>query len=478
MASRRLFSIARVLFLMIVVLAAFGLPVQRSEARIEIGPRRFTFKIDPATALEDLLPIAPKTLSVLPPYLNEDLLQVPEVTLGNPLGKLPKSKDDPEEEMAHFIAKINHLNKPDPDGFLKALIANRSDLRGLPFLMGKDCRMEVKRAQLFAETVAVIERHLQEVAQSDPEAASVPNKKYTEALYWRNLDKVMADKGSDAKSHRSQTSKDELDHAGRIGLVQMIAPKSAPYRVVLAKYLATVEHAEATRELARLALFSPQENVRTAAIDGLKARPAHDYAKVLLQGFRYPLPEVSTRAAEALVALRCKDVLADLVDILEQPDPRAPAKQQVDGKDLTVVRELVRVNHHRNCLLCHAPANTEGVPRDVLTAPVTLPSAPLNRGYRGGGLSPDIFVRIDVTYLRQDFSMLMPVKKEMQRFDFLVRTRVLSAAAAAECATLLAKQGTPPSHRAAGYALRELTGRDPEAATPEAWRRVLKLAQR
>ena len=35
--------------------------------------------------------------------------------------------------------------------------------------------------------------------------------------------------------------------------------------------------------------------------------------------------------------------------------------------------ELVRVNHHRNCMLCHAPANVKGVPTGVLTVAVPLP---------------------------------------------------------------------------------------------------------
>jgi hypothetical protein len=75
--------------------------------------------------------------------------------------------------------------------------------------------------------------------------------------------------------------------------------------------------------------------------------------------------------------------------------------------------------------------------------------------------------------------MLMRVENaapwpEMQRFDFLVRTRVLTTEEAAECATYLARQ-TPPNHAAAQYALRELTGQQPAEATAQAWRKLLKL---
>lgn len=63
---------------------------------------------------------------------------------------------------------------------------------------------------------------------------------------------------------------------------------------------------------------------------------------------------------------------------------------------------------------------------------------------------------------------------EMQRFDFFVRTRNVTATEAAEYTKQLAKV-TPPNHAAAQYALRELVGRAPEETTPEGWRRLLKL---
>ena len=69
---------------------------------------------------------------------------------------------------------------------------------------------------------------------------------------------------------------------------------------------------------------------------------------------------------------------------------------------------------------------------------------------------------------------------EMQRFDFLVRTRELTVKEAqaykAYCEAEEAGRQSP-YHRAAVYALRELTGRDTEP-TPQAWRRLLKLPDR
>jgi hypothetical protein len=103
----------------------------------------------------------------------------------------------------------------------------------------------------------------------------------------------------------------------------------------LPNYLATLKHADATRPLAKPAIFSPNDKVRAAAIEKLKPRASKDYADVLMQGFRYPLPVVSERAAEALVALKCADALPGLVKELERPDPRAP--QKFPGLDVSVV---------------------------------------------------------------------------------------------------------------------------------------------
>ena len=69
---------------------------------------------------------------------------------------------------------------------------------------------------------------------------------------------------------------------------------------------------------------------------------------------------------------------------------------------------------------------------------------------------------------------------EMQRFDFLVRTRTLSEADAKAYAALFVNKEPgvlPPNHRAALAALRELTGRDTEP-TAAAWRRLLGVKGR
>ena len=111
-----------------------------------------------------------------------------------------------------------------------------------------------------------------------------------------------------------------------------------------------------------------------------------------------------------------------------------------------------------------------------------LPS--LSEGGYGNQGIPDNLVRIDVTYLRQDFSVMMPVKNaapwpEMQRFDFVARTRTLGDD---ELKDYVAKFDNlepgvlPPNHKAALSALRELTGKD-TTPTAEAWRKLVKTVR-
>ena len=66
---------------------------------------------------------------------------------------------------------------------------------------------------------------------------------------------------------------------------------------------------------------------------------------------------------------------------------------------------------------------------------------------------------------------------EMQRFDFLVRTRAVTEAEATEMPGKAGPAGSRAVRRrtsAALVALRELTGKDAKP-TAEAWRRVLEL---
>src|SRR5207244_980269 len=127
--------------------------------------------------------------------------------------------------------------------------------------------------------------------------------------------------------------------------------QSPAVRQKLVALLAEWNDPQASVLLAQRALYDLSADVRTSAVKALKNRPAKEYRRVLLDGLRYPWSPVAEHAAEALVRLRDYDVTAELVSLVDKPDPRRP---HPDDKGRTVVAELVAINHLRNCLLCHA----------------------------------------------------------------------------------------------------------------------------
>jgi hypothetical protein len=471
---------------------------------------RFQFNIAANTPLKDLLPEPPKVNKRAGPVLVEDLAQVPEVEFQAP----PTRKQAAEaatRNVAFTIAKINHLNGKKTDGFLEALVGERPDLAGLPFAMGDACRTKGERSKQFALAVATVRRALQPQAQAAPQApnaapappapgASIGTATAAVAgnivlagpatadgvsadTFWDQYHAACAQEDQ-AQSKNDRARCEHMTLARIAALMQVLAPESPDLRLGLVKYLSGVAHPEASRALARLAIFSPEEEVRRAAVDALQVRRERDYSDVLLRGLRYPWPAVARRAAETAVKLERADLVPQLVALLDEPDPRAPVMEEIGKKAVPVVHELVRVNHHRSCLMCHAPGNTDKVSPDALTAAVPVPGEPLpppSQGYVT--TSPDVVVRVDVTYLRQDFSVRQSVADanpwpEMQRFDFLVRKRVLTDEEADSYRAKFDRREADrpsPYRRAVLAALRDLTGRDTEP-TAEAWRRTLGLS--
>jgi hypothetical protein len=539
-----------------------------------VQARRFQFTIDPKTPVKDLLPTPPASKQSPTPSIAKTLTEVPEIQFQMPLDKkLPN--EEALKQTAHTMAKINHLNDKNQDGFMTALRHERIDLAGLPFAMGDACRTVGDKSKQFAIEVNMVRAALQpnvnvvtfnfskadgsissgirfttlasqpalapvpavpvaaDVALPAPAQPPVPTPQspappaggtpappppvgtpatapaivappvstvvngdqilervverpagppITAEKFWENYQTLSTN--ADKELSKSDQCHKEIVTTARIAaLMQVLAPESPDMRLGLVKYLSGISHAQATRALAKISIFSAEDAVRQAAVDSLKVRRERDYTDVLVGGLHFPWPDVARRSAEAIVKLDRTDLIPQLVDFLDEPDPRAPVAKEVDNKKMFEARELVRINHHRNCLMCHAPANTGNVAGETLTAAVPTPQVPLpsqSQGYQGS--IPDILVRLDVTYLRQDFSMLQPVADaspwpEMQRFDFLVRTRMLTEKEAdfyREKLTAKEPGVLSPYHRAAVAALRELSGRD-AAPTADAWRQLLKL---
>jgi hypothetical protein len=253
----------------------------------------------------------------------------------------------------------------------------------------------------------------------------------------------------------------------------MLQTDEQPVRSQLIAMLAPVKGEKGGAARASRAVFDLSAAVREEAVKALRGRPASEYRPTLLEALRYPWAPAAEHAAEALVALRDEGSVFALADLLDAPDPAAPVHEKGDK---WVVNEVVRVNHLGNCLLCHAPsfARDEPVRGFVPERGKALPERePYYSGRTGS------FVRADVVYLKQDFSVMQPVENAapwpaVQRFDYLTRRRKLTRE---EVARLPGpkEQSVPtpyPQREAVLWALRELTGEE-AGDRSENWYRVL-----
>jgi hypothetical protein len=235
------------------------------------------------------------------------------------------------------------------------------------------------------------------------------------------------------------------------------------------KALAAVKGNGAGAALAQWAAFDLNSEVREAAVKALKDRPRAEYATVLLDALRYPWPPVADHAAEAFVALKDRQAAFDLARLLDEPDPRAPAQNKDNN---WVVPEIVRVNHLANCVLCHSPSCDKKDPMGGLVPERGKELPVVYYESRSGD-----FIRADVTYLKQDFSVMQPVSKpdkwpRLQRFDYLIRMREMTGDETVRAATTINSHWedprTYPQREAVFWALRELMGVD-KGTRSEGW---------
>src|SRR5262249_14045754 len=127
-------------------------------------------------------------------------------------------------------------------------------------------------------------------------------------------------------------------------------------REVLVDQLALIEGKQASEALAQRALFDLHPRVRLRALEALSKRPTEEYRDTLVKGFHYPWPAIADHAAEALIALRLTKTVPTLFSFLDLPDPQAPFEKPGKGR---FVKEIVKINHLQNCMMCHAPSLRE-----------------------------------------------------------------------------------------------------------------------
>ncbi len=315
----------------------------------QLAGERFHFDIAPNTPVKDLLPPAPSVDASN--LLVNDLTRVPQVELHRMPTRGP-SAGEAVKQTAFTIAKINHLNKKKPEGFLRALCDARPDVAGLPFAMGGACRTTGERSPQFAIAVNTIRAALQSqgdgsmmnaskmnamfkmmgarpssgnvnigqaaqpvrggksadlmVAASGPMVSASATTEILPEIFWRQFQTICAEQ--DQEQARADRTTRECITLARIGaLMQILAPEPPRMRLGLIRYLAGVSHVEATRALARLAIFSAEDRVRQAAMDALQVRRERDYTDILLYGLHYPWPP--SRSARARQSSSSRDAI-------------------------------------------------------------------------------------------------------------------------------------------------------------------------
>jgi hypothetical protein len=434
-------------------------------------------------------PVAPQAVAVNPPAepvavkltvkrrteaTDEDLrlalAQMPEVALNSPQEpNTAKAIAARAEQQARVHGRVVVGDTSEP--LLNVVLApDRPDLKGLPLQMGEKCQTGREPAQEMNSLSPLMRQSLADAyGRGGPMGGACPG----------------GQRQPDSARLRDQLANNPrwLRPEAVPTLVQMLMAEDKQIRLVLVELLTRIEDRRSTEALAQRALFDLAPEVRQAAIFALKGRPHETYQEVLLEGFHYPWAPAADHAAEALVELKLRHLVPRLVRFLDEPAPGAPFKKAVGKQEVSVVREVVKVSHLGNCMLCHAPslAHNDLIRSSVPDPDRPLPESPSPQGY-GGPQGP--FVRADVTYLRQDFSVVQPVANprqwpSQQRFDYLVRERALSVEELAALEARKDKPAAPSKHKEAVlFALRELTGKDlgPDAA---AWKRLaLRPAQR
>lgn len=363
--------------------------------------------------------------------LRKQLLEVPEVALDQVRGT------------SRALREAARASAPRPYPGPAALLADRVALNGLPFLADRASRLGKEQAEDLGALSNDLHRHVQACTSGSGPEARLDLDRFRQLL-------------AERREGRAQWRGPEALPA----LLQILQVEGAPARRLLVEMLAAMEGPRADSALAVRAVVDLSADVRQAAVRALVRRPPGAYRGLLLAGFRYPWPPAAAHAAEALVALGDRGAVPALEALLDEPPPGLPPPAGSGRPRPAAVRELVRVSHLKNCLLCHPPSFQADDP--VRGA---VPGSDLPSGGYGGGLLQD-FVRADITYLRQDFSLLQPVARraegepELQRYDYLVRVRPLTPTFLAR---LREKQErvTREYRAAVRFALRELSGAAP-----------------
>jgi HEAT repeat protein len=348
------------------------------------------------------------------------------------------------------------------------LLELRPKLKELPLRPGDSCMLTARNAATLETLSRKLRVYLDQGAPINKEGERP------------KLPELRAVLGSELRGRKPEWLRPEAIPT----LFQMLCHEDKPVRLMLIEMLDAIPGKASTVALAKRAVFDLDPEVREAAVTALRQRPLSVSRRVLVDLVRYPWAPAAEHAAEALVNLPDRGAVGQLIAALNESDPAAPMRR---GNNW-VVPELVRIHHLTNCILCHPPATTASDPvlgaDPVLTvrssnaqlaaATARLLATPGSHSYGAGAQSPAL-LRGDVTYLRQDFSVLQalppalatalqgrsgPLGAPAQRFDFVVRRRQISQRELNQLRTKTGDRDDFPQRTAILFALRELTGED------------------
>jgi hypothetical protein len=409
-------------------------PVRKPQPLPTLTKRAETVSLrTPAAATEPAPPRLPIIAQEPSPAVRREKIRLDDFALVSLLrDDVPEIKLDAEPGSSKKLQ-----GSPSTAHRLLELLPRRADLSGLPARQAAEC-------------------------QASTESTKVLQTLSTDASRWGLSGLRAVPPGTDpstflvtSQSVEGRMLADWRTPAAVSTLEQVLQAEMTALRLLLVKKLSQIAGPEADSALARRAAFDLCEEVRSAAVDALKSRYSKVARATLVKNLRYPWPPVADHAADAIIGLGDKQVVPELVKLVDLPDPAAPVYDPLKKKWFK--SELVRVNHLANCLLCHAPSSARS---DPLRAPTPQPGEPLPVAYYGRTTAPSI--RADIVYLKQDFSVIQSVADpgkwpEYQRFDYMVRRTVVpekEAAAEADAA----RGSDYPQRQAVLFAIRELTG--------------------
>ena len=321
------------------------------------------------------------------------------------------------ESVTHMeLRRSSAKDAPPLTKTIRALLDARSDLQGLPLQDEKACQSSPEAVKILALVSPRVRR-----LQPNPADLADMERMAAENEYARYIPKTNE---ALLKYVRATVTEHKSNPTIVRPMEQMIQTEKVELRLGLVESLALVKGKEATEAIARRAVFDLSPVVRDSALKALAKRSLDDARPVFLAALRHPWATAADHAALALTELNDQKAYQSVRKLVDAPDPCEPFQEEKKW----YVRELVRVNHLRNCLLCHAASSLDS---DPVRAPIPEPGKPLPSRYYASRLrSPSI--RADIVYFRQDFSAIHKVDKpdewpKFQRFDYLVRKRELTA---------------------------------------------------